>query len=466
MKEEKSKLPAAEWSVAMTDDINHGLRSHLDKGPHQEDLTFAYWRPSVGATRTTAILHELVLPGEDERVLDGNAAFTADYLQRVLTGCPAGSGIAFLHSHLGPGWQEMSSDDVVAERDRIGGAATGRTGLPLIGLTLGTDGTWSARAWVRQGRNLYGRQDAGTVRVVGRYMRMSFHPELKPIPETLDSQVATVSVWGAEAQGTLTRTRFGIVGLGNVGTLVAEALSRLGVGDVVFIDHDIIEQRNLDRTLGAATVDATIGVKKVHNAKRLTEHSHTAATFNARAVPESLLKDAGYRAALDCDVLFSCVDRPLPRHILNLIAYSHLIPVIDGGIFAKVDETGRFLHADWKIHAVGPGRPCMVCIGALRRSDVALDRDGKLDDPDYIKGLPEAEKALLSRRNVFPFGMSVAAHEVIQAIAVLTATSRLGALGPQHYACYPGTMTVDQDQSCEQECEYMEVTAAAGEILG
>lgn len=465
MKSEESELPAAEWSVAMTGDLDHRLRNHLDKGPHQEDLTFAYWRVSVGATRTTAVLHELVLPREDERILDGNAAFTADYLQRALTGCPAGSGIAFLHSHLGPGWQGMSSDDVVAERDRIAGAATGRTGLPIIGLTLGTDGTWSARAWVREGRNLYGRQDAGTVRVVGPYLRMSFHPKLKPVPETRDTQVATVSVWGAEAQGILTRTRFGIVGLGNVGTIVAEALSRLGVQDIVFIDHDVIEQRNLDRTLGAESVDADVGVLKVHNAHRLTEHSHTATAFDARSVPKSLLEEDGYRAALDCDVLFSCVDRPLPRHVLNLIAYSHLIPVIDGGIFARVDETGRFLHADWRIHTVGPGRPCMVCIGALRRSDVALDRDGKLDDPDYIKGLPEAEKALLARRNVFPFGLAVAAHEVIQAVAIVTGTPRLGALGPQHYACYPGEMSVSQDQTCEQECEYMQATAAAGEIL-
>ena len=34
----------------------------------------------------------------------------------------------------------MSEDDVVAERDRLAGAAFGRTGLPVVGLTRGTTG--------------------------------------------------------------------------------------------------------------------------------------------------------------------------------------------------------------------------------------------------------------------------------------------------------------------------------------
>jgi hypothetical protein len=121
-------------------------------------------------------------------------------------------------------------------------------------------------------------------------------------------------------------------------------------------------------------------------------------------------------AALDCDVLVCCVDRPWPRYLLNVIAYSHLIPVIDGGVMARVKPDGTPLHVAWRIYTVGPDHACMVCLGALRRSDVKLDMDGKLDDPDYIKGLSEEDKARFSRRNVFPFSMSVAAHEVLQLV--------------------------------------------------
>ena len=213
------------------------------------------------------------------------------------------------------------------------------------------------------------------------------------------SQVATASVWGESAHKELVLTRVGIVGLGSVGSLVAETLARMGLTDLTFIDFDKLELRNLDRTNGATKWD--IGVHKVQVAGREASSNSTARQPILRVVPHSLLKPDGLAAALDCDVLVCCVDRPWPRHLLNSIAYSHLIPVIDGGIFAKVKADGTPQHVTWRIHTVGPGRACMVCLGNLLRSDVALDREGKLDDPDYIAGLGEDEKTAVSRRNVF-----------------------------------------------------------------
>ncbi len=227
------------------------------------------------------------------------------------------------------------------------------------------------------------------------------------------SQQATISVWGSRAQADLARARVGIIGLGSVGSIVAEALSRIGVADVVLIDHDHIEQRNLDRTLHATAGDARRRVRKVTVAKRAMATSHTAADIIVRALPVGLVSPKGIDAALDCDVLISCVDRPWPRWILNMIAYAHLIPVIDGDILARVTPDGRPLHIDWRIHTVGPGRACLLCLSALLRSDAALDRDGLLDDPDYLCGLTAEDYERYNRRNVFPFSLSVAAHEVL-----------------------------------------------------
>jgi molybdopterin-synthase adenylyltransferase len=453
-----------EISVAMTAEIDRRLTAHLDKGPHQEDLTFAYWRPSVGATRYTVVITDSILPEEGDRLLQGNVAFLPSYLRRVLAGAASGSGsgIALIHSHLGPGWQGMSRDDVVAEQERLAGAVAGRTGLPVVGLTRGTDGAWSGRLWVREAPRQYGRLLARTVRVVGRRLAITYHPDDRP-PATTDSQVATWSVWGQRAQDDLVRTRIGIVGLGSVGSLVAEALSRIGLQRLTYIDFDVLEMRNLDRTHGATMADVLAGLTKVQVAARATAMSHTATDMDLRVVPSSLLTPAGLRAALDCDVLVSCVDRPWPRHLLNAIAYSQLIPVIDGGILARVKPDGTPLHVDWRIHTVGPDRACLVCLGALRRSDVRLEKDGKLDDPDYVEGLSEEDKAFISRRNVFPFSMSVAAHEVLQLIGLVTGQARIGGRGPQRYHAYPGEMHV-LDAACDPACEFQSLTASAVDL--
>jgi hypothetical protein len=276
--------------------------------------------------------------------------------------------------------------------------------------------------------------------------------------------VATVSVWGQRAQEDLARIRVGVVGLGSVGSIVAESLSRIGVSDLVLIDHDIIEERNLDRTLHAVAEDARVGTPKVTVAERGTATSHTARDFKVRAVPVSLLTPEGIAAAQDCDVLISCVDRPWPRGTLNAMAYAHLIPVIDGGIMARVTPDGLPLHIDWRIHTVGPGRACMYCLGALLRSDVALDRDGLLDDPDYIEGLTPEDRERYNRRNVFPFSLAVAAHETLQLAGMISDSSRIGGIGPQRYSAYPGEMTVSETITCGPDCEVAAVTALAVEL--
>src|SRR6266545_1115569 len=134
-----------EYSVAIAEPIDGALRTHLIRQDGDEDLAFALWSPSVGADRFTALLHTVVLPQDGDRQVHGNVSFNQRYFERACRiALTEGLGVAFLHSHPYPGWQGMSWDDVVAER-RIAGPAGALTGLPLLGLTIGSDGAWSAR---------------------------------------------------------------------------------------------------------------------------------------------------------------------------------------------------------------------------------------------------------------------------------------------------------------------------------
>ena len=450
-----------ELSVAMTAQVDAVLSQHLHKPEHQEDLTFVYWKPSIGQNRLTAVITDLVLPADEDRSLHGNVALSPDYLLKVLAAVPEGSGVAIMHGHPGPGWQGLSDDDTVAERDHLAGPVAGKTRLPLLGLTRGIDGAWSGRFWIRQAPRTYEQQPVRSVRVVGSQLAITYHPDVPSVTSTA-SQEATLSVWGEAAQEKLVRARVGIVGLGSVGSLVAEALSRMGLMNLTYIDFDRIEEKNLDRTSGATVAD--IGRLKVRVAADAATRSSTASELNLLSIPHSVLAPEGFGAALDCDVLICCVDRPWPRNLLNIVAYSHLIPVIDGGIFSSVKSDATPLHVAWSIHTIGPDHACLICLGALLRSDVGLDREGLLDDPDYIAGLSEEEKAKYARRNVFPFSMSVAAHEVLQLIGLLTGFARIGGTGPQRYDCYPGTMKIDIIPTCNEDCEFAELIATAADL--
>ena len=62
-------------------------------------------------------------------------------------------------------------------------------------------------------------------------------------------------MFGHTGQAVLVASKVAVVGLGGVGSLVAEYLARLGVGHLVLVDLDVIEDTNLSRVVGATPTD-------------------------------------------------------------------------------------------------------------------------------------------------------------------------------------------------------------------
>ena len=442
------------WSAAMTGAVHDTLAKHLLRADGSEEVAAALYAPSTGELRTTALLSEPVLPRGGERFVHRTAAFTTQYVLRVAQlAASHGSGLALMHSHpLGRGWQGMSTADQSTEAS-YANLAREITGQPMIGLTLAGDSSWSTRAWDRGYGRSVGWSEGENTRVF-RHDRLdvSWNDKVRPVPVVRESQTRTVHCWGPQMQANIARLRVLVVGVGSVGLTVALALAATGIENIVVMDPDTVRYVNLDRLLGATVLDAATLRSKASLALRLLANAATAAEPKMAALEESVCEPAGLREALDFDVIFSCVDRPWPRHVLNTLAYADLIPVVDGGIHVDPFPNGGMRGATWRSHVAGPGRPCLACLRQYELQHVALEMDGSLEVPAYIEGLPPGHP-LRVRQNISLLAVNCAGALLAQFISLIVHPADIGAPDPLIYRLAPHQLARDRTV-CIPRCPF------------
>lgn len=441
------------FGAAMPTGIARRLDAHLQRSDGQEECCFVLWRPATGATRFTALVVDVVLPYEDERIVHGNVEFTSEYFLRAASiAAERGCGMGLIHSHpRGRSWQSLNDVDYAAEAS-FAPQASALTDHPLLGMTYaGKDRGYSARLWSEHVAGECLPTEGESVRVVGDQFAITFNDRLKPTPAAVPSQVRTVSAWGQSNQDVLARLNVGVVGNGSVGMIIVEALARTGIGHLTLLDVDSVETVNLDRLLHSTPPDAESRRAKVELAEEAARRAATCPGFEVTAKKVSVVEHDGYALAADCDVLFSCVDRPWPRQAMNMLAYTHLVPVVDGGV--RADCTGGTFHgAEWRGHVAAPGRACLECLGQYDPADVATERAGLLDDAAYIAGLPNGHH-LRRKENVFIFSMAAASSQLNQFLTMVTAPSGIADTGA--HLSHLTTGTVDRvEEDCEPECRY------------
>lgn len=443
------------YSIVIPDHINKQLFNHLLREDGDEELCFALYNSSNGACRSTAIIDEVILPEEGDRQVHGNVSFNPEYYERVLQlARQKQKGVVLIHIHPLPGFQKMSKDDFTAESG-MAGAVKSITGLPFLGLTAGNDGAWSARFWFKEGikKRQFKPQWCETVRVIGNKLKIHFNNDLLKPSINEEALLRTISAWGRNTQEDISRMRICIVGLGSVGSMVAECLARIGFANFILIDFDLFEEKNRDRSMNVKK--RHVGKRKVDVIAEAIKENGTAQRISVQKFPYSIYNETAFKAALDSDAIFSCVDRPHPRQILNFISYAHLIPVIDGGILVRTNKTNiRLIGADWKIQTVGYDRPCLECLEQFTSSVANLDKEGKLDDPKYMEGADESLRKLVSNENVFAFSMNVASLEVLQLLSLLVLPEYLAKINQQFYHFTTHEFENDSVESCNENCFY------------
>ncbi len=224
----------------------------------------------------------------------------------------------------------------------------------------------------------------------------------------------TAQAFGAGTTAALRRLSVAVVGASGTGSPVVEMLVRLGVGEIILVDPDLVEERNLNRILNATRAD--IGRPKVEDLADAIRRMG----LGTRVVPvQSTLFDADVvrRVAL-ADVLFGCVDSVDGRDLMNRIAAHYALPYLDVGVRLDADGRGGVDGVHGTVHYLQPDGSSLLSRGAysaaalqaahLRRADPEL-YDSQLKEK-YVIGVQEGSPAVVS---VNTFYASLAVNELL-----------------------------------------------------
>jgi hypothetical protein len=221
-------------------------------------------------------------------------------------------------------------------------------------------------------------------------------------------------LFGEGTTSRLRQLRIGIVGCSGTGSVTAQLLFRLGVGSLVFVDDQPIEQRNLNRIFNSRRRD--IGRQKVD----VISDAITAADLGTVPSPisKNLYTAEAVRAISGCDVVFGCMDSAEGRHLLNRIATFYNIPYFDMGVHLKADGRGGIDEASGVVHYVQPDESTLLDRKAY--SMRMVEAEGlKRTNPDeyaaqlkagYIEGVPVNSPAVAS---INAFAASLAVNEFL-----------------------------------------------------
>lgn len=178
------------------------------------------------------------------------------------------------------------------------------------------------------------------------------------------------ALFGAAGQAKIASTRVAIVGLGGLGSHVAQQLVYLGVLDYALIDFDVITESSLNRVVWAVPADVTAGTKKVAVAERAIKAVQPESRVGV--LDGRLSDDSAKKAISAADVVFGCLDRDIHRLELLDLTSRYARPYFD--LATDVIGTGGELAYGGRV-VLGDGSQCLVCLADLLNQEaIALDR--------------------------------------------------------------------------------------------
>lgn len=156
---------------------------------------------------------------------------------------------------------------------------------------------------------------------------------------------------GVEGQERLLASHALVIGAGGLGSPVALYLGSAGVGRITVVDHDTVDETNLQRQIAHNL--ARVGRPKADSVREAV------AAINPDVQLTPLVRRADM-ALLDtlvpaADVVIDCTDNFATRHLLNRACVKHRKPLVSG---AAIRLDGQLSVYD----ARQPDAPCYACV--------------------------------------------------------------------------------------------------------
>jgi hypothetical protein len=209
-------------------------------------------------------------------------------------------------------------------------------------------------------------------------------------------------LFGAGTVRRLRRMSAAVVGCSGTGSPVIEQLARLGVGRLVLVDPDRVEDKNLNRILNASREDAYLRRQKVEVMARAI--ARMGFDTEVEIIAEDLATPRAVKAVAECDAVFGCMDGVEGRHLLNRLAAFYVMPYFDIGVKLEADGKGGIDEACAAVHYIRPDGSSLIDrsvytmdqlrAAGLRRTDPKAYREQVR--VGYIHGIQEDRPAVIS----------------------------------------------------------------------
>lgn len=180
---------------------------------------------------------------------------------------------------------------------------------------------------------------------------------LEPVPKHMKKRLKRMTgVMGEACAEKIWQTTAVILGAGGTGSALFHSLVRSGVGRIIIIDPDIVDDSNLERIHGARESD--VGQYKVDVLKRFANEINP--HVEVIAVRESALSESASHHLAEADFIFGCTDSQTGRVVVSDISSRYLIPALHANVQITSQEnriTSEVVH----ITQYGPSLPCAYC---------------------------------------------------------------------------------------------------------